>query len=338
MDIREAIARAIEGQDLAEAEAESVMGQIMRGEATPAQIGAFLTALRMKGETTLEIAGSARAMRASATPVKPERQDLVDTCGTGGDNLGTFNISTTAAFVVVGAGLGVAKHGNRSVSSRAGSADTWEALGMRLELTPEEVAHCIDSGGSGFLSAPILHPAMRHAIGPRREMGVRTIFNILGPLTNPALVPAQVIGVYQPELTQPMAEVLGRLGTREAIVFYGGGGLDELSTLGPNRISHLKDGQVETYVLDGEDLGLPRAELAELLGGTPQENAALTEAVLAGEKGPRRDVVVLNAGAALMVGGVARDFREGLERAQASIDSGQALARLNELREIVRKR
>ena len=331
MDIKEAISKVILGEDLSEEEAEAVMGQIMAGEATPAQIGAFLTALRLKGETVEEITGCAQAMRRSAISVRPQRRDLVDTCGTGGDKTGTFNISTTAAFVVAGAGLAVAKHGNRSVSSHCGSADLLEALGVNLELTPEQVAHCIDEVGIGFLFAPRLHPAMKHAIGPRREMGVRTIFNILGPLTNPAGATRQIMGVYDPSLTSPLAQVLGRLGVQAAFVVHGADGLDELSTTGINRVSHLRGGWVKDFSLDPAELGLPRARLEDLRGGTVEENAQITQAILAGEQGPRRDVVLLNAAAALVAGGTAGDFREGLQQATEAIDSGSAKEKLESL-------
>jgi anthranilate synthase/phosphoribosyltransferase len=331
MDIKEAIGKVMSGEDLSGEEAEAVMGQIMAGEATPAQIGAFLTALRLKGETVEEITGCARAMRRSAIPVRPQRRDLMDTCGTGGDKTGTFNISTTAAFVVAGAGLAVAKHGNRSVSSHCGSADVLEALGINLELTPEQVAHCIDEVGIGFLFAPRLHPAMKHAIGPRREMGIRTIFNILGPLTNPAGATRQIMGVYDPSLTSPLAQVLGKLGAQAAFVVHGADGLDELSTTGINRVSHLRDGWVKDFALDPAELGLPEARLEDLRGGTAQENAQITQAILAGEHGPRRDVVLLNAAVALVAGGMAGDFEEGLQQAAEAIDSGRAREKLEGL-------
>ena len=331
MDIKEAIGKVMLGEHLLGEEAEAVMGQIMAGETTPAQIGAFLTALRLKGETVEEITGCARAMRRSAIPVRPRRQDLVDTCGTGGDKTGTFNISTTAAFVVAGAGLAVAKHGNRSVSSHCGSADLLEALGVNLELAPDQVADCIDEVGIGFLFAPRFHPAMKHAIGPRREMGVRTIFNILGPLTNPAGATRQIMGVYDPSLTSPLAQVLGRLGAQAAFVVHGADGLDELSTTGINRVSHLRDGWVKDFSLDPAELGLPGAQLEDLRGGTVEENAQITQAILAGERGPRRDVVLLNAAAALVAGGMARDFKEGLQQAAEAIDSGSAREKLEGL-------
>lgn len=337
LEIRGAVGKVVAGQDLSEAQAEAVMGQIMAGEATPAQIGAFLAALRMKGETVEEITGCARAMRRSAIPVRPQRQDLVDTCGTGGDETGTFNISTTTAFVVAGAGLGVAKHGNRSVSSRCGSADLLEALGVNLELSPEQVAQCIDEVGIGFLFAPRLHPAMKYAIGPRREMGVRTIFNILGPLTNPAMAQRQLMGVYDPGLTNVLAQVLGGLGAQAALVVHGADGLDELSTTGMNHLSYLLEdtgggsAAVRDFDLDPAELGLPRARLEDLQGGTAAENVAITRTVLSGAEGPQRDVVLLNAAAALMVGGRAEDLEEGLELAAEAIDSGAALGKVEAL-------
>jgi len=256
---------------------------------------------------------------------------LVDTCGTGGDGAGTFNISTTAAFVVAGAGQAVAKHGNRSVSRGCGSADVLKALGVNIELSPEAVAACVDRVGFGFLYAPLLHPAMKHAIGPRREMGVRTVFNILGPLTNPAGAQAQLLGVYDPKLTEVMAQVLGSLGCRAAFVVHSEDGLDELTTTAPNRVSELKDGRVNTFTLDARELGLPRAARSDLQGGSAEENAAITRAILDGEKGPRRDVVLLNAAAALVVGGAASDLDEGLAMAAESIDSGAARAKLDAL-------
>ncbi len=328
--IKEAIAKLVERHDLTEAEAEAAMTEIMQGEATPAQIGAFLTALRMKGETVAEVTGCARAMRRSATPVRPNRNHLVDTAGTGGDRSGTFNISTTAAFVVAGHGMTVAKHGNRSVSSRCGSADLLQALGVNLNLNAEQVASCIDTVGIGFLFAPVFHPAMKHAIGPRRELGMRTIFNLLGPLTNPAGARRQLIGVYDPSLTEPLAYALAQMGTIAAYIVHGADGIDELSTTGVNRVTHLREGQVRTFMLDPLDLGLPRARLGDLAGGTPEENAALTRRILSGEeRGPKRDVVLLNAAAALST--ESGDLATGLEEARAALDSGRALAKLDAL-------
>ncbi len=331
MDIKQAIAHVVEGHHLTEFTAETVMEQIMTGQATNAQIGGFLVALRLKGETVEEVTGFARAMRRNATPVRPRRRLLADTCGTGGDARGTINISTMAAFVVAGAGLPVSKHGNRSVSSSCGSADVLEALGVRLDLTPEQVADCIDTVGIGFLFAPLLHPAMKYAIGPRREMGVRTVFNILGPLTNPAKAQVQVLGVYDPALTEMMAHVLRALGSQAAFVVHGADGLDELSTTGPNHVAQLQNGKVYTFTLDPLDLGLPRAQLSDLKGGDADENAAIFRAVLDGEPGPRRDVVLLNSAACLVVGGLATDLSKGLSLADQSIDSGAARTKLDAL-------
>lgn len=331
LDIQQAIQRVVAGEDLTIEKAEAVMGQIMAGAATPAQIAAFLIALRLKGETIEEIVGCARVMRRYGTPVRPARRDLVDTCGTGGDKVGTFNISTTAAFIVAGAGLGVAKHGNRSVSSRSGSADVLEALGVRLDLTPTQMARTIDEVGIGFLFAPRLHPAMKYAIGPRREIGIRTVFNVLGPLTNPAGVGRQILGVFDANLVEPLAHVLGELGSERALVVHGASGLDELSTTGPNQVAFLLEGQVRSFTLDPAELGLPRARLEDLLGGDAQANADLTRRVLAGESGPRRDVSLLNAAGGLVAGGVVEDFREGIARAAESVDSGAALERLEAL-------
>jgi anthranilate synthase/phosphoribosyltransferase len=338
MPLREAITAVMAGRDLTEAEAESVMAQIMHGEATPAQIGALLAALRIKGETVPEIAGCARAMRNSAIAVHPSREDtIVDTCGTGGDGAGTFNISTTAAFVVAGAGQPVAKHGNRSVSSRCGSADVLEALGVNLELTPEQIATCVDQVGLGFLFAQRLHPAMKYAAGPRRELGVRTIFNVLGPLTNPAGVEAQVIGVYDPNLTEPLARVLAALGSKAAYVVHGAGGLDELTTAGANQVTVLHEGQVETQVLDPVMLGFRQTDPAELNGGTADENARITRSILAGGmNGAKADVVVLNAAAALVVGGRAETMSDGIDVAWGSLESGAALRVLDHLIDFTR--
>jgi len=324
MIIQEAIRRAMRRENLSATEAEAAMGEIMSGNATQAQIGAFLAALGTKGETAEEITGCARAMRRSATPVRPQSRDLVDTCGTGGDGRHTFNISTTAALVAAGAGLKVAKHGNRSISSRCGSADVLAALGVRVDLPPERVAACVDEVGLAFLFAPSLHPAMKHAMGARRELGVRTVFNVLGPLTNPAGATVQVLGVFDPQLTETLARVLLALGVRAAFVVHGADGLDELSTTGPNRVSELRDGEVRTFTLDPLDLGLPRSRLSDLQGDDAATNAAITRSVLAGERGPRRDIVLLNAGAALVAAGLASDLREGVAQAAQAIDTGRA--------------
>lgn len=326
------IARVMQRQDLTASEAEAAMEIIMTGQATPAQIGSYLTALRMKGETVEEITGSARAMRLQAghIPLELDGGPLVDTAGTGGDGAHTFNISTAAAFIIAGAGRRVAKHGNRAASSRCGSADVLGALGVNLDLTPEQVAECIRKVGIGFLFAPKFHPAMRYAIGPRREIGQRTIFNLLGPLTNPAGATHQLIGVYAPELTQPIAEVLGELGGQAAFVVHGHGGLDELTTSGPNRVSHLKDGRISTYDFDATELGLRAATPGDLSGGEPEENARMLSDLLSGkDTSTRRDVVVLNAAAALAAD--SGDFNTALEEASISLDSGAARARLEGL-------
>jgi anthranilate phosphoribosyltransferase len=334
--IRETITQLLDGESLSADLAESVMTEIMTGAATPAQIAGFLIALRVKGETVEEITGFARAMRRVAVQVKPSRTDVVDTCGTGGDRAGTFNISTTTAFVVAGAGLGVAKHGNRSVSSKSGSADVLKALGVNFDMTPEQVAQAIDEVGIGFIFAPYFHPAMKHAIGPRRELGVRTVFNILGPLTNPASAGSQVLGVYDAALTEPMARVLQQLGSKAAYVVHGFGGLDELTTSGPNRASCFgvegADGEVVTETVNPSDLGFKPAKPEDLLGGEAEENAKILRAVLSGkDKGARRDVVLLNAAAALVAGGAAPDLKEGVAQAAKSVDSKAALKALDGL-------
>jgi len=314
-------------------EAENVMNQIMTGGATEAQIGAYLMALRMKGETRSEIIGSARAMRANAVKVPTHQNgNLLDTCGTGGDKSGTFNISTTVAFVAAGAGVPVAKHGNRAASSKCGSADVLGALGVNLDLTPEQVGQCVDEIGIGFLFAPKLHPAMKFAIGPRKEMAVRTIFNILGPLTNPAGAEHQLMGVFAADLTDLLAHVLGELGSKSAIVVSGYGGLDELTTTGPNRVSHYAAGEVRTYEFDPQEYGFKGTSISELLGGDPEQNAAILRGVLSGEiQDAKRDVTLLNAGAALVAAEKAIDFPEGIALARQSIDSGAALGKLDAL-------
>jgi anthranilate phosphoribosyltransferase len=333
MGIQHAISKLAQREHLTAAEAEAAMRAIMSGEATQAQIGGYLMALRLKGETVDEIIGGARAMRdaANKVPVR-DASRLVDTCGTGGDGAHTFNISTTVAFVVAGAGVPVAKHGNRSVSSQCGSADVLSALGVNLSLTPEQVGLCIEEIGIGFLFAPHFHPAMKHAIQPRRELGVRTVFNILGPLTNPAGAARQLLGVYDAGLTEPLAHVLGGLGARAALVVHGAGGLDELSTAGENQISELRDGAVRTYTLDPRELGFARCEPSMLRGGDPQENAAITRRILSGEMdGGKRDVVLLNAAAALVAGGAADSLADGVRLATESLESGAALSKLDAL-------
>ncbi|MBU0960992.1 MAG: anthranilate phosphoribosyltransferase [Proteobacteria bacterium] len=337
MDIKQAIGKVVQQQDLTEEEMVEVMNEIMGGEATPAQIGSFITGLRMKGETVEEITGAVRVMREKATSIDSGVDVmaggiLVDTCGTGGDGSGTFNVSTTSAFVVAGAGLPVAKHGNRSVSSHCGSADVLEAAGVSLHLSPEEVGECIQEVGIGFLFAPTLHGAMKHAIGPRREIGIRTIFNILGPLTNPAGANVQVLGVFDRKLIEPLALVLGKLGSKRALVVHGEGNLDELTITGKTHIADLHNGQVTSYSVIPEDVGLARASLDELRGGTTaEESAAQMREVLAGTKGAKRDMVLLNSGAALMAAGLCADLKAGVVRAAEIIDSGRALDKLERL-------
>ena len=340
--IVEAIRKAVDRKDLTREEAFAVMDAIMSGQATDAQIASFLTALRMKGETVEELIGFARVMREKVSPVKTrhrvqaslsgtDREMLVDTCGTGGDATGTFNVSTATAFVVAGAGVPVAKHGNRSVSSLCGSADVVEALGVRLDLSPERVGKCVDEVGIGFCYAPLLHKAMKFVMLARREIRIRTVFNILGPLTNPAHALAQVIGVYDGKLTEVMARVLKELGAVRAFVVHGEDGLDEISTTSESRISELRHNQVQTYTVRPEDFGLTRTRMAELQGGSAADNAEIIRHILKGERGPKRDIVVLNAGAAIAAGGKAEDIGAGVALAQRSIDSGAALEKLNRL-------
>ena len=334
--IRDAIGKVVNRENLTQEEAEGVMDEVMKGEATPSQISAFIIALRMKGETPEEIAGCAKAMRAHALKVVPKQERVVDTCGTGGDSSGTFNISTATAFVVAGAGVAVAKHGNRAVSSRCGSADVLEALGAKIELSPEQMAQCIDQVGFGFLFAPILHPAMQYAAIPRREMGIRTIFNILGPLTNPASASIQLLGVYDPKLAETIAKVLSLLGIRRALVVHGAHGLDELSTTGSNRVTRLCDGNIRSFRVNPSDVGFRKATLEQLKGGTAEENATILKAVLKGEQGVHRDVVLLNAGAAVAIAGEAMDLKEGIDKAMEAVDSGNALRKLEQFVEMSR--
>jgi len=331
MDIKEAIGKLINKGDLSESEMVAVMTQIMTGEATPSQIASFLTALRIKGETVQEITGAARVMREKARRVKVRSERVLDTCGTGGDQMATFNISTACAFVVAGAGVTVAKHGNRSVSSRSGSADVLAALGVKIDAPKEKVEECLEKIAVGFLFAPLLHEAMKHAVGPRREIGIRTIFNILGPLTNPAFATHQLIGIYDGELTGAIAEVLKNLGSQRAMVVHGLEGLDEISLCGPTKVSELRDGQVKHYTVSPEGVGLKQCRLEELRGGSPEECAAILRAVLRGEKGPRRDAVLLNSGAALYVSGAADSIVEGMRLAAESIDAGKAQEKLDRL-------
>lgn len=332
MNPAEAIEQLLAGKPLSRDQARAVMDQVMAGEATPVQIAGVLIALRAKGETVDEMAGFVDSMRAHATPLQvPE--GTIDTCGTGGDRAGTFNISTAAALVAAGAGIPVAKHGNRAASSRCGSADVLEALGVDITLGPDRVRQCIDAAGVGFCFAPTFHPAMRHAGPARRELGVRTVFNVLGPLANPGRVRRQALGVGARALAPLMIEVLKELGHERALVFYGEDGIDELTTTGPSRVFELKNGNVSEYELEPQELGLGRARPDDLRGGTPPENADILRKVLEGESGPRRDVVLLNTAAAILAAGRAPDWRQALTVAGESLDSGRArrsLARLVE--------
>jgi anthranilate phosphoribosyltransferase len=329
--IQAAIQALLDGRDLARDEARGVMGEIMAGEATPAQIGGFLVALRAKGETADEIAGCAEAMRAHVLPVRPTRDDVVDVVGTGGDGARTFNISTTAALVAAAAGAAVAKHGNRAVSSVSGSADVLEALGFVLEQPAQRIAESIDNLGFGFMFAPLHHPAMKHAAPVRRELGTRTVFNVLGPLTNPAGARAGVFGVYSSELARTVADALAVLDSKRAFVVHGANGIDELSPAGPNLVFEVTDGEVREGLLDPAELGIGPCDPAELTGGSPEENAKTTRAILAGAEGARRDAVVLNAAGAIAAAGQAADLREGIDVAVEAIDSGRALERLDAL-------
>lgn len=326
--LKEYISKVINRKNMSQEEAYKAMEIIMTGEATEAQIGAYLVGLRMKGETLEEIAGSAAAMRDIATQINPAvDKPLIDIVGTGGDGAHSINISTIAAFIIAGAGYPVAKHGNRAVSSCCGSADVLEALGVNLGLEPSQVQQCIEEVGIGFLFAPCFHPAMKHAIKPRRELGQRTIFNILGPLTNPAKATHQLIGVYDPKLTELMAAVLNTLGIEAAMVVHGGQGLDELTTEGTNKISQLKNGKIETYQLESQEFGLRSATLEDLRGGDPKENAEGFRAILEGrDDSPRMDVVLLNAAAALV--NIENSLEDGLEKAKIALETGAALEKL----------
>ncbi len=326
--IKEALSKLLAGRDLPQDVAREVMEEIMRGEATPAQVAGFLVALRMKGETAQELAGCAEAMRAHAVPVNAGRPNLIDTAGTGGDGAGTLNLSTAAALVAAAAGVGVAKHGNRAVSSKCGSADVLEALGLTLELDPAAIARSIDELGFGFLFAPAHHPAMRFAAPVRRELAARTVFNILGPLTNPAGATAQLIGVYAPELLPLVANVLTLLGTERALVVHGAGGIDELSPAGPNLAREVVSGTLRETVIDPIEFGVPRCQPADLAGGSPEQNASDIREVFRGTQGPKRDAILLNGAAALFVAGAAEDLPDGYAMATKVVDSGAALARL----------
>ena len=329
--IQQAISKAIEGVSLTEAEAVEVMNEIMSGDATPAQIGAFLVAFRLKGETIEEVTGFARVMRAKATRIECRSYPIVDTCGTGGDGKHTFNISTAAAFVAAAGGAFIAKHGGRAASSKAGSADVLTALGVDIETPPEKISACIDEIGIGFMFAPALHSAMRFASGPRRELGVRTVLNLLGPLTNPAGTTAQVMGVYDGSVVQTAAHVLNNLGAERAFVVHSADGLDEITTTASTHVAEVRGGKVETYDIAPEEFGLPKASIEDLKGGEVDENAEIIRSILSGEQGPRRDIVLLNAAAALIAGGRADDFVEGIVTAARAIDTGAAQEKLDAL-------
>ena len=342
--IKEAIAKVVERQDLTEAEMIDTMNMIMGGEATPAQVGSFITALRMKGEALQEIVGAAKVMRAHATPIKVggvvdidrdeinvDQETILDTCGTGGSGTKSFNISTTVAIAVAACGAKVAKHGNRSISSSCGSADVLEKLGVNLGVSPETVGRCVDQIGVGFLFAPALHGAMKYAIGPRREIGIRTIFNILGPLTNPAGADRQVLGVFKEELVEPLAKVLLNLGCRRGFVVHGSDGMDEITLTGPTLVAAISGGAVELQTINPEQFGFACCKLQDLQGGDAEQNAAIVKAILAGEKGPKRDVVVLNGAYALVAAGLATGVDEGIEMLQQVLDNGKAQESLDAL-------
>lgn len=331
MEMQAAIKAVTELKDLSNEEMTSVMQTVMTGRATPAQIGGFLVGLRMKGESVEEITAAAKVMRDLATRVKVNGEHLVDTCGTGGDGAATFNVSTTSAFVVAAAGGQVAKHGNRSVSSKSGSADVLEAAGVKLDLSAEQVAKCINEIGVGFMFAPMHHGAMKHAIGPRREMGVRTLFNLLGPLTNPAGAPNQVLGVFSDAWLEVLAQVLGKLGSRHVLVVHAEDGMDEISIGSATKVAELKDGKVSCYTISPEDFGLTRADIAQLKVENAEQSLEVMKRVLAGGKGPARDIVVLNAGAAIYVAGLADTLADGINTAQQTIDNGGAMDKLSEL-------
>ena len=332
--IKEAVKKAVEGIDLTRDEARAAMETIMSGEATDAQIGGFLVAMRLKGETVEEIASFTRVMREKATYIEAGTSRVLDTCGTGGDGTNTFNISTISAFVAAGAGITVAKHGNRSVSSKCGSADLIRELGINIDIPPEKVSECLKKGGVAFLFAPKLHASMKYAIGPRRELGIRTFFNILGPMTNPAGAKRQLIGVYSRELVDTVAGVLADLGSERAFVVHGNDGLDEISTTAETYVAEVKDGKVDTYTISLEDFGIKTALPEELKGGEISENAAIFMSVLSGETGPKRDIVALNSAFAICAGGVADTPLEGLKIAEESIDSGAAMKKYEALKEL----
>ncbi len=334
--IKEALNLVVQRKDLSEEQMIGVMRQIMEGNATDAQIGALLTALRMKGETIEEITGAAKVMREKVAAIKAPPY-TVDTCGTGGDMSHTFNISTTTAIVVASCGVPVAKHGNRSVSSSCGSADVLESLGIKIDLEPQKVEQCLEQTGFGFMFAPLFHPAMKFAIGPRKEMGMRTIFNILGPLTNPAGAERQVLGVFSGKLTEPMAQVLGNLGVKHAFVVHGEDGLDEITNTSKTKVTELKDGKIETYFISPEDFGISTAAKDDLSGGSAVDNAKITIDILEGQKDPKRDIVLMNSAAALVTGNKGNNFTDAISIAADAIDSGAARKKLDDIREVSNK-
>ncbi len=332
--IKEAVKKVVEGNDLTRDEARSVMEEIMSGETTDAQIGGFLVAMRLKGETVEEISSFTRVMREKATHIETGTADVLDTCGTGGDGAHTFNISTITAFVAAGAGITVAKHGNRSVSSKCGSADVIRELGINIDIPPEKVSECLQKVGIAFLFAPKLHASMKYAIGPRRELAIRTFFNILGPMTNPAGAKRQLMGVYDRSLVETVAGVLADLGSERAFVVQGDDGLDEITTTSGTYVAEVEEGKVKTYSISQEDFGIGKASQEDLLGGDTEENVAIFKSVLSGEPGPKRDIVLLNSAFAICAGGIADTPAEGLKIAGQSIDSGAAMEKYKALREL----
>lgn len=334
MEFKSAISHVVKGKSLLFNEAYSLATQLMEGKATDSQIGALLIALHLKKETVDEITGFATAMRDKVVEIPCQNNRLVDTCGTGGDSRGTFNISTISALVAASAGCKVAKHGNRSISSQCGSADILKTLGVNIEITPEKMGECIDTIGFGFLFAPLLHPAMKYAIGPRREMGIRTIFNILGPLTNPAAAKRQLLGVFSKSLTQVMANVLQKMGSEHVMVVHGADGLDEITLTDITYVSELKSGAINSYTIQPENFGFKKVDLKDLQGGAPEDNVQIAINILKGEEGSARNIVLLNAGAVIYVSGKATSIEEGIELAKNAIDSGSALNKLELLKSL----
>ncbi|GIM29810.1 anthranilate phosphoribosyltransferase [Clostridium polyendosporum] len=324
------VERLIVKENLSEEEMTLIMDNIMEGKLTNSQIASFLTALRIKGENVDEITAAARVMRSKVIPLGKIDEFTIDTCGTGGDKKGTFNVSTAVSMIAAAAGITVVKHGNRSVSSNCGSADVLETLGVNISMAPEDVYQCIKEVNIGFLFAPTFHPAMKYAAVPRREMGIRTIFNILGPLTNPASANGQVLGVFSPALTESLAKVLKNLGTERAMVVHGLDGMDEITLSGDTQVSELRDGEIETYIINPSDFGLKTSDMSEVIGGDSKKNAQIIIDIFNGENGSKRDIVLLNAAAALVVGKKAKDMNEGIEMAKEIIDSGKAMKKLNE--------